>query len=252
MPGPIRRLRDPSFPHGGTGQVDAFARAIRDGAIPETIGITDRIQTHRQMHALRTTGIVHIIPGFTHFNGLDPDLITQSMTDGRKMVAILVDVYRKYVPGFQNAYVAGTGVNLGVRASRTMKGDFLFTREMMAAGTRQPDAVARCVGNDRSRHKGSQCLFDDSCDIPYRCLLPGRVDGILPGAGRSVSTTKSDLLRVMAHTMAVGQAAGTAAAIAVRTDATPRTVAVDAVQAELRKQGVDLGCSANSPDIIRS
>lgn len=227
------------FPHGKTEQVDIFRKAILDGAIPERIGITDCIQTHRQMHALRDTGIVHVIAGFTHFNGLDPELITQSITEGRQMVALLVDVYRKYVPGFKNAFVAGTAVNLGVRASRTMQGDFLFTREMMAPGTRQPDAVARCVGWS---HQGKECqaLFDDTCDIPYRCFLPGHVRGIIPGTGRGICTTLSDLLRVMVHTMAVGQASGTAAALSANKGITPESLDVATLQNELMTQGVVL------------
>jgi len=230
------------FPHGATEQVGVFQKAIQAGVIPEKIGITDCIQTHRQMHALRDTGIVHVIAGFTHFNGLDPKKITQSITDGREMVSILVDVYRKYVPGFENAFVAGTAANLGVRASRTMQGDFLFTREMMAAGTRQPDAIARCVGwGSSSKGKECQALFTDSCDVPYRCLLPGKVEGIIPGTGRGVSTTSSDLLRVMVHTMAVGQASGTTAALSANADVLPRDLDVPLLQRELTNQGVDLG-----------
>jgi hypothetical protein len=61
------------------------------------------------------------------------------------------------------------------------------------------------------------------------------VDGLLMGAGRSISTDNPSLLRVMAHTMVVGQAAGTAAAVAVKTGTTPQTVAVEDVQAELEQ-----------------
>jgi hypothetical protein len=61
------------------------------------------------------------------------------------------------------------------------------------------------------------------------------------GAGRSISTDNPWLLRVMAHTMVVGQAAGTAGAAAVQTGATPQTVDVKTVQDELNKQGVYIG-----------
>jgi hypothetical protein len=80
----------------------------------------------------------------------------------------------------------------------------------------------------------------DSSDVPYRCLLPKNVDGLVMGAGRSVSAEDPSLLRVMVHTMAVGQAAGVSAAVASRTGAFPRRVSIELVQRELRRQGVVL------------
>ena len=106
--------------------------------------------------------------------------------------------------------------------------------------------VGRLVGNDHEiRHPGPnawsvQALHGEPFDLPYRCLLPQAVDGLLMGAGRSVSAETPWLLRVMVHTMVVGQAAGTAAAIAARTGSQPRTLSPAAVQAELERQGVDL------------
>ena len=233
------------FPHGGGMQMDAFKRARASGELPATIGIQDTTDAC-QMHALRQTGIVHVITGFTHFNGLDADQISRSIHDGRRMAFTVAEVYKKHIPGFANAFVAGTAANLGVRTSRYLDGDFLFIAEMMQAGVRQPDAIGRIVGWDSVvKHSGpnawgSQVCRADSSDVPYRCLLPRRVDGLLMGAGRSISTDNPSLLRVMVHTMVVGQGAGVAAAVAAKTGATPRQVAIEAVQAELRRQGVVL------------
>jgi len=233
------------FPHGGGMQMSAFQQARADGVLPDTVGLQDNVDA-AQMHALRRTGIVHVISGFTHFDGLDPDLITRSLTDGRRMVFILERVYRRYIPGFASAFVAGTGDNLGVRASRYLDGEFVFTPEMRQAGVRWPDAIGRSVGWDAEvRHHGRnawgvQALHADSFDVPYRCLLPRRIEGLLMGAGRSVSASDPFVLRTMVQTMAVGQGAGAAAAIAAQSGVTPRAVPMDAVQAELRRQGVAL------------
>lgn len=233
------------FPHGGGMQMEAFKRAKASGDLPVTVGIQDTTDAC-QMHALRQTGIVHIITGFTHFDGLDAEQISRSVLDGRRMAFIVTEVYRKYIPGFANAFVAGTATNLGVRTSRCLDGDFVFTVEMMQAGMRQPDAVGRFVGYDHVvKHTGvnawgAQVCHTDSADLPYRCLLPKRIDGLLMGAGRSISTANPSLLRVMVHTMVVGQGAGVAAAVAARTGTVPRQVAISAVQAELRRQGVVL------------
>jgi len=230
------------FPHGGGMQMAAFHRARASGDLPAEIGIQDTTDAC-QMHALRQTGIVHVITGFTHFDGLDPRKISRSVLDGRRMAFVVADVYRRYIPGFADAFVAGTAVNLGVRTSRYLDGDFVFTAEMMKAGARQPDAVGRIVGWDAVvKHPGagawsSQVCHVDASDVPYRCLLPRSIDGLLMGAGRSVSTDNPSLLRVMAHTMVVGQGAGVAAAVAAGTGATPQSVDVGAVQAELRRQG---------------
>jgi hypothetical protein len=233
------------FPHGGGIQMDAFKRARADGALPQSIGVHDTTDAC-QMHALRSSGIVHVVTGFVRFDGLDSRLISRSVVDGREMAHIVGDVYRRYIPGFRNAYVAGTAVNLGVRTSRHILGDFVFTAEMMGAGIRQPDVVGRAVGWDHPvRHHGAgawgvQALRRDSFDLPYRCLLPRGAEGLVMGAGRSVSSEDPRLLRVMAHTMVVGQAAGTAAAVAARSGRTLRDLDVGAIQQELRRQGVDV------------
>jgi hypothetical protein len=231
------------FPHGGGMQMDAFKRARAAGELPGSIGIQDTTDAC-QMHALRQTGIVHVITGFTHFNGLDADLISRSVMDGRRMAFRVAEVYRQYIPGFARAFIAGTAANLGVRSSRYLDGEFVLTADMMKSGVRQPDAVGRVVGYDNVvKHPGANAWgmamnHAEASDLPYRCLLPRGVDGLLMGAGRSVSTDDPFRLRVMVHTMVVGQAAGTAAAVAARTGVTPRAVSLEAVQKELVKAGV--------------
>jgi hypothetical protein len=239
------------FPHGGGVQLEAFQQARADGALPDRVGIQDTVDAC-QMHANRRTGIVHVVTGFTRFDGLDVVKASLSIHDGRRMAFTMAEVYRRYVPGFSRAFVVGTAANLGVRTSRYMDGAFTFTAAMMAAGTRQPDAVGRAVGWDHpTLHRGPgawgcQVLREDSFDLPYRCLLPRDIDGLLMGAGRSLSTANPSLLRVMVHTMVVGQAAGAAAAVAAKAGATPRTVDVTTVQDELRRQGVSLDRTAQT------
>ena len=233
------------FPHGGGMQIEAFQQARANGDLPEAVG-TQGTTDACQMHALRQTSMVHVITGFTRFDGLDPDGISRSIHDGRRMAFIVAEVYRKYIAGFQNAFVAGTAANLGVRASRHLDGAFQFTASMMNAGVRQPDAVGRGIGWETAvKHPGpnawaSQACHSDSFDVPYRCLLPRNVDGLLMGAGRSISADNPWLLRAMALTMVVGQGAGVAAAVAAQTRSAPREVNIAAVQDELRRQGVTL------------
>ena len=224
------------FPHHGGPEYPPLHKAREAGALPPQVGIQDSTDTS-QMHAIRRTGITHVVTGYTHFNGLDADTITRSVLDGRRMAFTVADVFRTYVPGFTDAFVVGVAANLGVRISRCIEGDFTFTKDMIQAGSRHPDCVGRAVGWE---NRGAQCLFEDSFDVPYRCLLPRDLDGLIMGAGRSVSSDNPSVLRVMVHTMVVGQAAGTAGAIAAKTKATPQTLDVTAVQKELHNQGVEL------------
>ncbi|MPN50182.1 hypothetical protein SDC9_197808 [bioreactor metagenome] len=60
-------------------------------------------------------------------------------------------------------------------------------------------------------------MGDDTFDLPLRVLVPDGVEGLIMGAGRSISATNPSLLRVMVHTMAVGEAAGHAAALSATT-----------------------------------
>jgi hypothetical protein len=162
------------------------------------------------------------------------------------MAFTVAEVYRKYVPGFADSFVAGTAANLEVRTSRYLNGDFVFTSAMLKPGVRHSDAVGKLVGWEHQvKHRGArawgaQICHPDSSDLPYRCLLPRSVDGLIMGAGRSISTDNPSLLRVMVHTMVVGQAAGAAAAVAAAAGQAPRELDVDAVQSELRRQGVDV------------
>ena len=233
------------FPHGGGIQMSAFRKAISNGDLPTKIGVHDTTDAC-QMHGMRKNGVLHVITGFTHFNGLDATRISDSLIDGRRMAHSVAEVYRKYLPGFAESFVVGSATNLGVRFSRYIDGDFVLTEEMLGAGVKQPDSVGRSVGWNRIvRHPGKnawnmQAMRKASFDLPYRCLIPRGAEGLIMGAGRSVSASHPSLLRVMAHTMVVGQAAGTAAALASREHTVPSKLATELVQHALIQQDVSL------------
>jgi hypothetical protein len=79
------------FPHGGGIQMTAFKKAIADGVLPGQVGMHDTTDAC-QMHALRSTGIVHVVTGFVRFDGLDTRLISRSVADGREMAHVVGDV----------------------------------------------------------------------------------------------------------------------------------------------------------------
>ena len=233
------------FPHGGGEQLEIIQRGVADGSYPTHMGVYDSVDA-LQMHALRHTGIVHMVTGFMDMDDLEAGLIPQAMNDGKRLAFQIGDYFRAHVPGFERACVVGTADDLGIRASRWIDGEFSFGAAMRSGTARIDDAIGRGVAQRNYAKNlapgawGAQTFRDETFDIPYRCLLPRNVEGLLMGSGRSVSAENPMLLRVMAHTMVIGQGAGVAAAVSARDEVLPRQVAVDAVQAELIRQGVAL------------
>jgi len=234
------------FPHGGGIQLNLIKKGIKSGEYTTNLGLYDTLDA-LQMHAIRDQGVVHIITGFCDIYDMDIAKITQAMTDGKIMAFYITDYFRKYIPGFENSYVIGTADDLGMRATRWINGEFTFTADMKSNPTKFKDTIGRGVvekhyiKNKAPGAWGVQALANGSFDIPYRCLLPRKVENLLIGSGRSVSARPPTLLRTMALTMVVGQGAGVAAAVAARDNVTPRRVNITGVQKELRQQGVNLG-----------
>jgi hypothetical protein len=234
------------FPHGGGYQMDLIKEGIASGEYPERLGVHDQLPAC-QMHAIRDLGVVHIITGFCEMDDLDVAQITRAVSDGKRMAFHVTEFFTRHVPGFERAFVIGTADDLGIRASRWIEGEFDFAAEMKSEGARFEDAIGRgVVQRDLKKHEGPkawgcQTFVDATFDIPYRCLLPKRVEGLVMGAGRSLSQTNPFLLRVMALTMVTGQAAGVAAAVSADQGTTPGAVDVSCVQETLRDQGVELG-----------
>jgi hypothetical protein len=167
----------------------------------------------------------------------------QSRLQMRQIVAFL----RKYVPGFEHSYVAQSGTTIGVRETRRILGDYQLTGEDVLAARKFDDVIARCsYPIDIHNPRGSGTVLKrvpvgEAYDIPLRCLLPQKVEGLLV-AGRCISGTHEahSSYRVMPVAMAVGQAAGVCAALAARRRLNPREVPYRDVQRELARQGADL------------
>ena len=161
----------------------------------------------------------------------------------RRQVLEFLAFFRAYVPGCVNVHLAATAACVGVRESRRLAGAYVLTDADVRRGRRFDDAVVR-GGFPIDAHDAwgagmtSTETLPSSYDIPYRCLLPETVDGILV-AGRALSAERKALAsaRISGTCMAMGQAAGTAAALAVRAGVSPRAVDVDRLRQQLVAQG---------------
>jgi glycine/D-amino acid oxidase-like deaminating enzyme len=167
--------------------------------------------------------------------------------ESRRQMRQIAAFLRRYVPGFERAYVAQSGVHTGVRETRRIVGEYQLTAEDVLGAHKFDDVVARgAYPLDIHNPKGSGTVLKrvppgQAYDIPLRALLPQAVDGLLV-AGRCLSGTHEahSSYRVMPIVMATGQAAGVCAALAAKRNATPRTVPAAEVQAALIRQGADL------------
>lgn len=165
----------------------------------------------------------------------------------RRQMRQIVDFLRRRVPGFERSYLAQSGVNVGVRETRRILGDYQLTGADVLAARKFDDVIARCsYPIDIHNPKGSGTTLrrlppGEAYDIPLRSLLPVGIDGLMV-AGRCISGTHEahSSYRVMPVAMAVGQAAGICAALAARGRAMPRAVPYQDVQRELVRQGANL------------
>ena len=154
---------------------------------------------------------------------------------------------RRYVPGFEESYVVQSGVQVGVRETRRVMGEYRLDVDDVLGARKFDDAIARgAYPVDIHNPKGSGTVLKrlppgEAYDIPLRCLLPRNTERVIV-AGRCISGSHEahSSYRVMPIVMATGQAAGICAALAARAGKAPRQVPVRAVQRELLRQGASL------------
>lgn len=166
---------------------------------------------------------------------------------GRQQMRQIAAFLRRYVPGFERAYVAQSGVQIGVRETRRILGDYQLTAEDVLQARKFDDAVARgAYPVDIHNPDGRGTVLKhvppgDAYDIPLRCLMPRRLENVIV-AGRCLSGTHEahSSYRVMPIVMATGQAAGVCAALAAQRGCAPRAVSASEVQRELLRQGASL------------
>ncbi len=171
----------------------------------------------------------------------------------RRQMRQIADFLRRYVPGFAQAYVAQSGVSIGVRETRRIVGKYQLTAEDVLSARKFPDVIARgSYPIDIHNPKGTGTVLQklppgEAYDIPLRCLLPRELDWLLV-AGRCISGTHEahSSYRVTPIAMATGQAAGVCAALAARAGTPPDRVEVEAIQHELVRQGANLGDAGRS------
>lgn len=211
----------------------------------------------------RLEGSAHytVLPGVYHTNmtrvsGIDPTnpwATTAAEIEGRKQATEYARFLHDKVPGYEEAYLLGTSVWIGTRETRRLIGEYVLRKDDVLSARQFDDAIALCGAPVEDHDGGSATIWQYvgtdgeggptglSYGIPYRCLVPVQVEGLLV-AGRSLSATHNAhaSARSIAQCLSYGQAAGTAAALSVAADVDLRDVDTDELRAALIADGVIL------------
>ncbi len=211
-------------------------RAIANGDYADEIGICSQL-SRMGIDGMGWNGTAVINTGMFRIDHLDQFEITKAEIQGRKAAFYVAEFLRKYFPGFENAFVVSIAQDLGVRMSRRIIGEYVYTVDDAENHVRFDDVIGRT--HARHLRYGSTGV-----DMPYRILVPQKIDNLLVGSGKSVSADSQSIgspLRDMMGCLTLGEAAGTAAALSARGGVTPRALDVKGLQRMLVKQGVHLG-----------
>jgi hypothetical protein len=169
-----------------------------------------------------------------NLDNLNVEHLTELEVSMRKMMRKGHAFMKKNIPGFENSFILDTASQTGTRGGRRVIGEIKLSEDDMKSGRKYEDTIAVFP------RLGPQALTKYTY-IPYRCLVPVKTEGLLV-AGRSFSSdgAANNMANLIPHCIAMGQAAGTAAAMAVKEGIRPRQVNYGKLQEKLLDQDVPL------------
>lgn len=186
-------------------------------------------------------------PRVTYVNGAKAEDLTKVQIQGRKTIPKLMNFCCRYLAGFDNAYLVTTAPLPGIRESRRIVGEYVLRAEDCLQPTRFADRVAKsCYPVDVHNPSGvgvqiQRLPAGEYHDIPYRCLVPLQIDDLLV-AGRCISSTfeAQAAIRIEPTCRALGEAAGTAAALCLQLGCHPRQLPAERLLDALKAQGANV------------
>ncbi len=179
-------------------------------------------------------------------DALDPHTLSRTLPELVAQVGQCAEFLRRRVPGFAHAAFAGAAPRLGIRETRRIRGEAFLTGDEVRHARKHADGVAKgCHHIDLHQSGTGQVRIPvaggGSYDIPWGCLLPQGLQNVAM-AGRCISADReaNGSLRVMGSCLAMGQAVGTAAALACESGGTVREVGAATLRTRLREAGAVL------------
>jgi len=188
-------------------------------------------------------------------NGLEPDELTRGEIDGRRQ-AVEAFAFLRTVPGFEKSYIVDLPPQLGIRETRRVIGGHMLSGEDVLGCASFDDSIG-VNGWPMEQHVAGDVTFKfppipesrGFNELPYRMLVPEGLDNLLV-AGRCASMTHEgqSAARVSGGCFVMGEAAGTAAALALGGNTNPRDIAVEKLQQQLTRQGAFIGRGQDVPE----
>ncbi|MCA0253842.1 MAG: FAD-dependent oxidoreductase [Actinobacteria bacterium] len=205
-------------------------------------------------HPTMLAGVYHT--NVTRISGIDatnPWAATAAEIEGRKQATEYTRFFHDRVPGYENSYLLNTSVWAGTRETRRLLGEYVLTKEDVLEARQFDDAIGLCGAPIEDHDGGASTIWryvaaaEDgeptgrSYGIPYRCLVPKDVEGLLV-AGRCLSATHDAhaSARSIAQCLSYGHAAGAAAALATSSGTSLRGIDIDTLCTQLSEDGVIL------------
>lgn len=194
--------------------------------------------------AIRMPGTGHVLALFAdeRVNGLDSASLTAAEMSARKQCWSYLEAFRRYMPGFKEAYLVQTGPSIGIRETRHVTAEYQLTGEDALHGVRFADAIARGGWPVEIHEPGEAAQYRQIkdklfYDIPLRSLKVAGIDNLW-SAGRIIDCDPISFAsaRVMGTAFGTGHAAGIAAAHYAAMNSTD----IRRVQEELLRQGAFL------------
>ncbi|WP_338830300.1 FAD-dependent oxidoreductase [Bradyrhizobium sp. 27S5] len=188
-------------------------------------------------------------------SGIDPDDMTRGEIEGRRQ-AVEAFAFLRTVPGFENSYIVDLPPQLGIRETRRVIGGYMLSGEDVLGCASFEDSIG-VNGWPKESHVPGDVIFEfppipesrGYNELPYRMLVPDGVDNLLV-AGRCASMTHEgqSAARVSGACFVMGEAAGTAAALALSGNTNPRDISVEKLQQLLGRQGAFIGRDQAVPE----
>jgi hypothetical protein len=188
-------------------------------------------------------------------NGIEPDDLTRGEIEGRRQ-AVEAFAFLRTVPGFEKSYIVDLPPQLGIRETRRVVGGYQLSGEDVLGCASFEDSIG-VNGWPIEAHVAGDVIFTfppipesrGFNELPYRMLVPKGVDNLLV-AGRCASMTHEgqSAARVSGACFAMGEAAGSAAALALSGNTRPRDIAIGTLQQALRQQGAFVGRDQSVPE----
>lgn len=182
-------------------------------------------------------GLVWVFPRYANSSQVDVEELTRVEFLGRKEMLITHDHYKKNIPGFERSYIVLTNPQLGTRGSRRVVGEYVLAEKDMNANAPFEDTIAIFPDVDR----GQESLKSPLTYMPYRCMVPRKVNNLLVACRAfSSNAVANNFFNYIPHCIALGEAAGVAAAQAANSGVDLRKINIRALQASLKKHGAIL------------